>query len=76
MNNHYDSILRQLRGELARIDHAIATLSALQDGEPLPAKPRSTRGRKPGMSAAERHEVSERMKRYWAGRRQAKASTR
>lgn len=46
-------------------------------GAPVPqttaaAKPRR-RGRRPGMTAAQRKEVSERMTRYWAGRRKGKA---
>ncbi len=36
------------------------------------AKPKARRGRRRAMSAEERREVSERMKRYWAARRKEK----
>lgn len=67
---NYLAIAGQLRIELARIDHAIASLEALRDGTPAPARLRSTRGRKPNtMTQAEREQVAARMRRYWASQR-------
>lgn len=58
--------LRHLHREHERLTAAIRTLEALQDGqEPAPIR---RRGRK-GMSAEERAEVSERMRKYWSSRR-------
>ncbi len=61
--------IRDLRNELKRLDRLIAALEAMQNGEhqgDAVILPR--RGRK-NMSAEERQEVSARMKRYWASRR-------
>lgn len=66
-----NKLLADLRQELARKEAAIAALEALHDPEraaPSPTR-RENRGRK-SMGAAEREEVSARMKRYWAARRQ------
>jgi hypothetical protein len=68
----YRRIIRELRDEQARLDSAIAQLEALAgsaDGNWI--APRSRRGRK-SMGAAERREVSARMKKYWAGRRKSR----
>ena len=54
-------IIRELQSEKRRIELAINTL---EGGDEIPHH----RGRK-FMAAAERQEVSERMKRYWAKRR-------
>lgn len=59
--------LHELHLERQRLDQVIGTLEALKSGEYR--KPPSRRGRK-SMPTHERHEVSERMKRYWAMRRQ------
>ena len=67
--------LKTLYAERDRLVSVIAQLEALagsSDGR-APAR-RSTRGRK-SMGAAERREVSERMRRYWANRRKAKGAT-
>lgn len=62
--------LQQLYAEKALIDNAIEYLSTIQDGRTLPPKPPpGKRGRK-SMNAAERLEVSERMRKYWGERRQ------
>ncbi len=58
--------VESLHRELRRIDQAIATLESLISGQEH--KPASRRGRK-SMSADERKAVSERMRRYWQGRR-------
>ena len=62
--------LQQLYDEKRRIEIVIASLEELlraNEADPEPA-PRGKRGRK-SMSAEERQEVSERMKKYWANRR-------
>jgi hypothetical protein len=53
--------------ELARKRGPGATRSAASE-----AKPKARRGRRRAMSAEEKREVSERMKRYWAARRKEK----
>ena len=63
----YDAVIRMLRVEVAKIDHTVATLQALADGDRAP-KPASRHGRR-AMDAKERQEVSERMQNYWAARR-------
>jgi hypothetical protein len=65
--------LNQVIEELLRERNRLDTLiKALEKGlDPSPARGvRSTRGRK-SMSAAERAQVAERMRRYWAARKQA-----
>jgi hypothetical protein len=67
--------LRLLKIEKERLERAIALLEELQGGggrgaHPPDIKP-ERRGRK-SMSEDERREVSERMKKYWASRRQNK----
>lgn len=67
-------ILRTLYVEKAKVESSTAALEALKsplgDGAPRARR----RGRK-FMDAAERMVVSERMKRYWAARRELKASS-
>ena len=60
-------MIKDLRGELARVDAAIAQLDQLQKGASTP-RVRSRRGRK-FMSTDERKQVSERMRKYWADRK-------
>lgn len=59
-----------LHAERERLARLIAYLEHLKPskGEPSRRKPPGRRGRK-RMSAGERREVSERMKKYWAARR-------
>jgi hypothetical protein len=66
MEMDYWAAIRHLQLEKQRLDKAIATLEALIQG--VPGKPVSRRGRK-GMPEEERKKVSERMKKYWASRR-------
>lgn len=68
-----DKTLAQLREERACLIAIIEQLESLdfQNGRPNP--PASRRGRK-SMGAAERREVSERMKKYWASRRKMQSS--
>jgi len=63
--------IRDLRDELEKINEVIASLEQFQSTGTLP-KPRR-RGRK-SMPEEERKSVSERMKRYWAARRQRKGA--
>jgi hypothetical protein len=63
--------IRDLYAEKERLERVIASLEELQrSGSELPAPTtgKKRRGRK-SMDPAERQQVSERMKRYWAGRR-------
>jgi hypothetical protein len=58
--------LAELHKERERLTVVIRNLEALVQGKDV--GPMSRRGRK-SMSPEERSEVSERMRRYWAGRR-------
>ena len=66
-------IIRLLKIEKERFERAIAALEELQagGGRPLPDAKPNLRGRK-SMAEEERSEVSARMRRYWAKRRQSK----
>jgi len=68
---HVDDIIRELTEERKRLGRIIEALEKRSIEDAFPARPRSTRGRK-SMDAAARKEVSERMTRYWAGRRASK----
>lgn len=71
---NYTKALAILRQEHARLVAAIQSLEALQSaGASLSERPPRRRGRK-GMGAAERLQVSERMKRYWAKRRRERTA--
>ena len=61
--------IRQLKARIQAIDRAIAELQGLLEGSQVPRTSRSRRGRK-SMGADERLEVAERMRRYWARRRE------
>jgi hypothetical protein len=63
--------IQDLYAEKEKLERVIASLEELQRSAgsvPILPKGVQRRGRK-SMDAAERQEVSERMKRYWAGRR-------
>ena len=63
--------IQDLHAEKEKLERVIAALEELQrTADVLPELPESgsRRGRK-SMSARERQEVSERMKKYWASRR-------
>ena len=69
-----NQVLRELRDDRARLDVIIANLEALNhSGDSSIPISRSRRGRK-SMGPTERHEVSERMKQYWASRRKARGA--
>jgi len=57
-----------LRGEIGRLERVVASLEKLRDGATLAPPQKKRRGRK-FMSDKERLEVSERMRKYWIGRR-------
>jgi len=61
--------IRDLHEELNKLNQVIASLEQFQSTGTLPIPPR--RGRK-SMNEQERKVVSERMKEYWAGRRNQK----
>ena len=64
--------IRHLYAEKGKLEQAIAVfeeLSRTAGAAPITPKARGRRGRK-SMGAKERQEVSMRMKRYWAGRRE------
>ncbi len=64
--------IQELYAEKEKLERVIASLEELQrtaGGVPVLAKSGKRRGRK-SMSSKERREVSERMKKYWASRRQ------
>ena len=62
-------ILEQLYAERDRVGQTIATLEQFQQENNTPVPAPSTRGRK-SMGAEERKVVAERMKTYWAKKRQ------
>ena len=67
--------IRELLEEKRRLDRLIAALEAIDNGYPeeKTAIVKRRRGRK-AMSEEERREVSARMKRYWASRRNSNGS--
>ncbi|PWU09254.1 MAG: hypothetical protein C5B51_06585 [Terriglobia bacterium] len=61
-----DKLIQELNAEIEKIRRTVTCLEGLRSTPGSPAA--SRRGRK-SMDAAERQMVSERMKKYWAGRR-------
>jgi hypothetical protein len=64
--------IRELRAELEKLNEVIASLEQFQSTGSLPAPRR--RGRK-SMPEEERILVSQRMKKYWASRRQKRRAS-
>ncbi len=67
-------VIQDLYAEKEKLERVIASLEELQRNPgsfPALPKPAKRRGRK-SMNPAERQDVSERMRKYWAGRRQSK----
>lgn len=63
--------IQDLYAEKEKLERVIASLEELQRTAGLPsALPRVQRRGRKSMNPQERQEVSERMKKYWAGRRQ------
>src|SRR5712675_1588947 len=70
--------IQDLYAEKEKLERVIASLEELQRTAgtmPVLPKPVKRRGRK-SMNSSERLEVSERMRKYWAGRRQNKEDER
>lgn len=68
--------IQDLYAEKEKLERVIASLEELQrSAGSMPVLPKGTqrRGRK-SMDPTERQQVSERMKRYWAGRRKGEQS--
>ena len=63
--------IRDLHEELEKLNEVIASLEQFQSTGTIPTPPR--RGRK-SMNSEEREVVSQRMKDYWAARRQKKSA--
>jgi hypothetical protein len=66
--------IQDLYAEKEKLERVIASLEELQrtaGSVPVLPKPAKRRGRK-SMNPSERQEVSERMRKYWASRRQTK----
>ena len=69
-----NKLLLDLRSQKEKLDRVIASLEELQSGENGASVPGSRRRGRKAMGPAERHVVSERMKKYWAKRRKQQAS--
>jgi hypothetical protein len=63
-----DDVLGCLRAEVARLEQAIAALEMIARSAGSNQVPKKRRGRK-SMSEIERQQMSDRMKEYWATRR-------
>jgi hypothetical protein len=63
-------LIAELNAELETLHRVIGCLEQLRGGNSETLEPRKQRGRK-SMTTAERLEVAERMKEYWANRRRA-----
>ena len=66
--------IQELCAEKEKLERVIASLEELQrtaGSLPVEPRPANRRGRK-SMNSAQRQEVSERMRKYWASRRQPK----
>jgi len=64
--------LQALYAEKEKLERAIASLEELMRAGPALRAPSGKRRGRKSMDPAEREEVSRRMKKYWAGRRQQK----
>jgi hypothetical protein len=67
------AVIRGLLEEKKRLDSVIASLEAFEKKGPGEAAPDLKRRGRRFMPAAERHLVSERMRKYWEQRRRASA---
>jgi hypothetical protein len=64
----FSRTIEQLRREKEKLERAIASLEELQSAVPKTILEKPRTGRR-FVGADERREISERMKRYWANRR-------
>jgi hypothetical protein len=69
-------VLKQLRAEIIAIERTFPELAIPQKRRAVREALQKARKRVRTMTAAERKAVSERMTRYWAERRKAKAKVR
>jgi hypothetical protein len=68
--------LQELQGEIAALVKVFPEIGRAGGRPAATTIKRRKPGRKTPMTTAERKEVSERMKRYWAGRRASKSAKR
>jgi hypothetical protein len=68
-----ESVLKQLRAEIIAIERTFPELALPQKRRAVRDALQKARKRVRTMTAAERKAVSERMKKYWAERRKARA---
>jgi len=71
-----ENMLKQLRAEIIAIERTFPELALPQKRKALREAFQKARRRVRTMSAAERKAVSERMRKYWAERRKAKAKVK
>ena len=70
-----DTLIRKLSEERAKLDSVIESLEMLRKAVNETAKKLGKKRGRKFMDEAGRKEVSERMKKYWAARRAAKANS-
>ena len=71
-----DTMLKQLRAEIIAIERTFPELAIQQKRKAVREALQKVRRRVRTMSAAERKAVSERMRKYWAERRKARAKVK
>ena len=71
-----DTMLKQLRAEIIAIERTFPELAIPQKRRAVREAFQKVRRRVRTMSAAERKAVSERMRKYWAERRKARAKVK
>lgn len=71
-----ETMLRQLRAEIIAIERTFPELAIPQKRKAIREALQKVRRRVRTMTAAERKAVSERMRKYWAERRKAKAKVK
>jgi predicted esterase YcpF (UPF0227 family) len=71
-----DTMLKQLRAEIIAIERTFPELAIPQKRKAVREALQKVRRRVRTMTAAERKAVSERMRKYWAERRKAKAKVK
>jgi len=71
-----ETVLKQLRAEIIAIERTFPELAIPQKRRAVRDAFQKARKRVRTMTAAERKAVSERMKKYWAERRKAKAKVK
>jgi len=71
-----ENMLKQLRAEIIAIERTFPELALPQKRKAVREAFQKVRRRVRTMSAAERKAVSERMRKYWAERRKAKAKVK